>query len=67
MATIVRESPEHFCDIRQLTIDAFTASAIAQVFGSELAGRCKDRPDLVEIPLPLEVIIEVLPAKGGED
>ena len=37
------------------------------MFGSALAGRCKDRPDLVEIPLPLEVIIEVLPVKGGED
>lgn len=28
MATIVRESPEHFCDVRQLTIDAFAASKL---------------------------------------
>ena len=44
-----------------------TSTAISQVLGSALAGRCKDRPDFVEIPLPLEVIIEVLPVKGGED
>jgi len=52
---------------RPYVASSFMSTAISQVFGSALAGRCKDRPDLVEIPLPLEVIIEVLPVKGGED
>ena len=52
---------------RPYVASSFMSTAISQVFGSALAGRCKDRPDLVEIPLPLEVNIEVLPVKGGED
>jgi 3' terminal RNA ribose 2'-O-methyltransferase Hen1 len=40
--------------------------AIAQVFGSALAGRSKDRPELVDTQLPFEVSISVLPCRGGE-
>lgn len=57
----------HYVNDRPYVASSFMSTAIAQVFGSALAGRCKDRPDLVEMPLPLEVTIEVLPVKGGED
>lgn len=57
----------HYVNDRPYVASSFMSTAIAQVFGSALAGRCKDRPDLVDIPLPLEVTIEVLPVKGGED
>ena len=40
--------------------------AISQVFGSALQGRCKDRPELVATPLPLEARLDVLPVRGGE-
>jgi 3' terminal RNA ribose 2'-O-methyltransferase Hen1 len=40
--------------------------AIAQVFGSALQGRCKDRPELAKTPIPLEARIDVLPVRGGE-
>jgi 3' terminal RNA ribose 2'-O-methyltransferase Hen1 len=32
-----------------------------------LSGRCKERPDLVEAPLPLEIGIPAMPARGGVD
>lgn len=41
--------------------------AIAQVFGSALAGRSKERPELAQMPLPLEAKLSVLPCRGGED
>jgi 3' terminal RNA ribose 2'-O-methyltransferase Hen1 len=31
-----------------------------------MSGRCKDRPELVESPIPLTARIEVLPVRGGE-
>ena len=46
---------------------SFLSVAIAQVFGSALAGRCKDRPELVDTPLPLEAKLDVVPSRGGEE
>ena len=57
----------HYVNDRPYVASSFMSTAISQVLGSALAGRCKDRPDLVETPLPLEVMIEVLPVKGGEN
>ncbi len=31
-----------------------------------MSGRCKDRPELVDKPLPLSVRLDVLPVRGGE-
>lgn len=51
---------------RPHTASSFTSVAIAQVFGSALQGKCKDRPELVDELLPLEARIDVLPVRGGE-
>lgn len=56
----------HYVNDRPYVASSFMSTAISQVFGSALAGRCKDRAELVSSPLPLEVSIEVLPVKGGE-
>jgi 3' terminal RNA ribose 2'-O-methyltransferase Hen1 len=40
--------------------------ALAQVFGTALAGKSKERPDLAAAPLPLEARLAVLPCRGGE-
>jgi 3' terminal RNA ribose 2'-O-methyltransferase Hen1 len=40
--------------------------AISQVFGSALQGRCKDRPELVQTPIPLVARLDVMPVRGGE-
>jgi 3' terminal RNA ribose 2'-O-methyltransferase Hen1 len=41
--------------------------AISQVYGSALAGRSKERADLVDVPIPLTARIDVLPVRGGEE
>src|SRR5204863_3641548 len=51
---------------RPYAASSFLSVAIAQVFGSALQGRCKDRPHLVTTPLPLEARLDVLPVRGGE-
>src|SRR6516162_2194018 len=38
---------------RPYAASSFMSVAIAQVFGSALQGRCKDRPELAETPIPL--------------
>ena len=51
---------------RPYVASSFLSVAIAQVFGSALQGRCKDRPELVVTPIPLVARIDVLPVRGGE-
>jgi 3' terminal RNA ribose 2'-O-methyltransferase Hen1 len=56
----------HYVNDRPYVASSFLSVAIAQVFGSALSGRCKDRPELVTTPIPLSARIEVLPVRGGE-
>ncbi len=56
----------HYVNDRPYTASSFLSVAIAQVFGSALQGRCKDRPDLAASPIPLAARIDVLPVRGGE-
>lgn len=51
---------------RPYVASSFMSVAIAQVFGSALQGRCKDRPELADAALPLEARIDVLSVRGGE-
>lgn len=51
---------------RPYTASSFLSVAIAQVLGSALQGRCKDRPDLAAMAIPLTANIDVLPVRGGE-
>jgi 3' terminal RNA ribose 2'-O-methyltransferase Hen1 len=51
---------------RPYAASSFMSVAIAQVFGSALQGRCKDRPELVGTAIPLAARIDVLPVRGGE-
>lgn len=52
---------------RPYVASSFLSVAIAQVFGSALAGRSKDRPQLAETALPLEARLAVVPCRGGEE
>ncbi len=40
--------------------------AISKVYGTALNGKCKDRPELVNTPIPLQAQLSVLPVRGGE-
>jgi 3' terminal RNA ribose 2'-O-methyltransferase Hen1 len=51
---------------RPYVASSFTSVAIAQVFGSALGGRSRERPELAETPIPLEVELEAVPCRGGE-
>ena len=51
---------------RPYVASSFLSVAISQVFGTALAGRCKDRPELVTTPIPLVARIDVLPVRAGE-
>src|SRR5712671_6331510 len=45
---------------RPFVASSFMSVAVSQVFGTALAGRCNDRPELVTMPIPLTARIEVL-------
>lgn len=52
---------------RPYVASSFMSVAIAQVYGSALQGRSKDRPELVETPIPLTAQLSVVPLRGSED
>jgi 3' terminal RNA ribose 2'-O-methyltransferase Hen1 len=57
---------DQYVNDRAHTASSFMSVAIAQVLGSALQGRCKDRPELAQAPIPLSARIDVLPVRGGE-
>jgi 3' terminal RNA ribose 2'-O-methyltransferase Hen1 len=57
---------DQYVNDRPYVASSFLSVAISQVYGSALQGRCKDRPELADTPLPLEARLDVLPVRGGE-
>src|SRR3954452_17471121 len=57
---------QQYVNDRPYVASSFLSVAIAQVYGSALAGRSKERPGLAGTPLPLEARLAVLPCRGGE-
>ena len=57
----------HYVNDRPYVASSLMSVAISQVFGSAMAGRCKERPELAGTPIPLSARIDVLPVRGGED
>lgn len=60
-------SLEQYVNDRPYVASSFLSVAIAQVFNTALSGRSKDRPELAEMAIPLEVKIPVLPCRSGKD
>ena len=58
-------SLEQYVNDRPYAASSFLSVAIARVLGSALGGRSKDRPELAQQAIPLEVRISVLPCRGG--
>jgi 3' terminal RNA ribose 2'-O-methyltransferase Hen1 len=53
---------------RPYVASSFLSTAISDVFGTALAGRCKTRPDLVDQPLSLTAVLSAVPIRGiGEE
>lgn len=61
------EALEQYVNDRPYVASSFLSVAIAQVFGSALAGRSKDKPELVETAIPLTAKLAVLACRGGEN
>jgi 3' terminal RNA ribose 2'-O-methyltransferase Hen1 len=51
---------------RPYVASSLLSVALARVYGSALAGRSKERPELAQTPIPLEARLAVLPCRGGE-
>jgi 3' terminal RNA ribose 2'-O-methyltransferase Hen1 len=56
---------DQYVNDRPYAASSFMSVAIAQVYGSALQGRCTERPQLAQAPLPLSARIDVLPVRGG--
>jgi 3' terminal RNA ribose 2'-O-methyltransferase Hen1 len=52
---------------RPYVASSLLSVAIADLFGSALNGRSKEREELVTQTLPLQATIDVVPSRGGED
>lgn len=58
---------EQYVNDRPYVSSSFMSTAIAKSFASALNGRCKDKPELVDVPLPLEAHIAVMSVRGGAE
>ena len=57
---------EQYVNDRPYVGSSFLSVALADVFGTALAGRSKERAELAAQEIPLEARISVLPCRGGE-
>jgi len=62
-----RFSLGQYVNDRPYVASSFMSVAIAKAFSTAMNGKCNNRPELVDVKMPFEVSISVLPApKGGE-
>lgn len=59
-------SLEQYVNDRPYVASSFMSVAISKAFGTALSGRSKERPELAEVPLPLQAKVAMLPCKAGE-
>jgi len=57
---------EQYVNDRPYVASSFLSVAIAQVYGSALAGTSRERPELARTPIPLTAKLSVVPSRGGE-
>ncbi|ACU60751.1 3' terminal RNA ribose 2'-O-methyltransferase Hen1 [Chitinophaga pinensis] len=57
---------EQYVNDRPYVASSIMSNAISKAFASALNGKCKDKPEMVEMPMPFEVKLSVLPVNGGE-
>jgi 3' terminal RNA ribose 2'-O-methyltransferase Hen1 len=58
---------EDYVNDRPYVASSYLTVAMGRIFGTALAGNCQKRPGLVNTPLPLEIAVEVVRARGGAD
>jgi 3' terminal RNA ribose 2'-O-methyltransferase Hen1 len=60
-------SLEQYVNDRTYVASSFLSVAIADVFGSAMSGKAKEREDLVDSPLPLRAVLSSVPCRAGTD
>jgi 3' terminal RNA ribose 2'-O-methyltransferase Hen1 len=58
---------DQYVNDRPYVASSFLSVAIAEVFGTALGGRSRERPELAAIAIPLEAQLPALAARGGAD
>ena len=58
---------EQYVNDRPYVASSHLSVAIASVFGSALAGKSRERPELAERAIPLEACIPVVPCREGAE
>src|SRR5260221_9721995 len=58
---------EQYVNDRPYAASSFFSVSIAEVFGSAMSGKSKERSDLVATPLPLSADLSALPCRGGDE
>jgi len=57
----------HYVNDRPYVASSFMSVAISKAFSTAMNGKCEKRPELVDVVMPFDVTISVIPAsKGGE-
>ncbi len=51
---------------RPYVLSSFMSVALTKAFSTAMGGRCKNRPELVDVELPFTITLSSVPAKGGE-
>src|SRR6266536_2080385 len=57
---------DQYVNDRPYVASSFLSVAIAQVFGSAMAGRSRERPELAATAMPLHAGLTVVRCRGGE-
>ena len=55
----------HYVNDRPYVASSFLAAAISKAFSTAMNGTCKNRPELVDVLMPFEVQISVVPSPAG--
>lgn len=59
-------SLEQYVSDRPYAASSFLSVAIGDVFRSAMAGKAKERAELVDTPIPLKAVVSSVPCHGGE-
>ncbi|MFN3326601.1 MAG: 3' terminal RNA ribose 2'-O-methyltransferase Hen1 [Bryobacteraceae bacterium] len=58
---------DQYVNDRPYAASSFLSVAISRIFGTAMAGRCKERQELADRAIPWEVRLTALPCRGGEE
>lgn len=58
---------DSYVNDRPYAASSFMSSALLEFFSTAMGGRSKERPELADTPIPVEVHVAAMPCRGGED